>query len=97
YRNVTGVQTCALPIFGLAREIGAPARQVFAGLGLAERRVPRALLELAVHVLHEERHPAGAGFHEADAQPLELLEEAAVDRADHEIGRASCREGVGIE
>src|SRR5207244_8245433 len=46
-----------------------------ARLGLAERRVPRALLELAVHVLHEERHPARTRLHEPDAEPLELLEE----------------------
>src|SRR5215510_6359142 len=68
---------------GLAREVGAATRHVFARLGLAERRVPRALLELAVHVLHEERHPACARFHETDAQPLDLLEEPAVDAADH--------------
>src|SRR5215468_5779932 len=67
---------------GLAREVSAAASHVLARLGLAERRVPRPLLELAVHVLHEERHPAGARLHEADPQPLELLEEPAVDAAD---------------
>src|SRR5258705_12671075 len=70
-------------LLGLAREVRPAARHVLTRLGLAERRVPRALLELAVHVLHEERHPAGARLHEADAQPLELLEEPAVDAADH--------------
>src|SRR5215470_4838820 len=66
----------------LAREVRTAACHVLARLGLAERRIPRPLLELAVHVLHEERHPPGARLHEADAQALELLEEAAVDATD---------------
>src|SRR5262249_3799956 len=69
-------------LFGLAGEVRTAACHVFARFGLAERRIPWTLLELAVHVLHEERHPADARLHEADAQALELLEEAAVDATD---------------
>src|SRR6266481_2923871 len=81
-------------LLGLAREVSAAAGYILARLRLAERRIPRPLLELAVHVLHEERHPAGARLHEADAQTLELLEEPAVDAADHGdhlLGRVSPR------
>src|SRR5262249_27504914 len=72
----------------------AARRHVLARLRLAERRVPRALLELPVHVLHEERHPPGARLHESDPKALELLEEAAVDAADqgdHLLGRVRPR------
>src|SRR5262249_2430887 len=66
-----------------AREVARTACHFLARLALAGGRVPRALLELAVHVLHEERHPARARFHDPDPQALELLEEPAVDAADH--------------
>src|SRR5262245_53788311 len=78
----------------LAREVRAAARHVLARLGLAERRIPRALLELPVHVLHEERHPARARLHEPEGEALERLQTPAVDAADqraHLLGRVGPR------
>src|SRR5947207_2832722 len=40
-------------LLGLAREVSAAAGYILARLRLAERRIPRPLFELAVHVLHE--------------------------------------------
>src|SRR5207249_9279040 len=94
-RNVTGVQTCALPIF--ARELGSRHR---AAIGVTEDTDA-----LAVVVSEEtggisvvvggniRRNVDGRALKQGLLEALEVQE--AVSEPE-EIGRASCREGGGV-
>src|SRR5256886_12604692 len=78
--TVTGVQTCALPIFLFAVDL----------LAVDERAVPAAQV---AHdpALAREQHLRMMG---ADGGVIEDDLHAAGETADAEIGRASCRERV---
>src|SRR5207249_7473570 len=87
-RNVTGVQTCALPIYGVAAE---PDRDVL-GEKLAEKSVKVMDAVLALYressaVVVARTQSALHAFADADVFLLNLVAEI-----DDEIGRASCRE-----
>src|SRR3546814_6643392 len=75
---LTGVQTCALPIYRVGE--GHPARNL-----LLQEQADHLSLALGLHLL--------AGNHQeaAVASELDRLERAAEDVV--EIGSASCREG----
>src|SRR2546430_7374548 len=85
YLSLTGVQTCALPISGLAQRdaFAAPALPQLLGERFEVNPRPwvrqRDLLE---------RHPRFIRF------AADRIRVAQQDRLRHEIGRASCRERV---
>src|SRR5690606_40576897 len=92
YFHVTGVQTCALPIWGRGGRGGAAARHRRRRGGLTFSREPHLLLggraDLAVDVqpvllleLLDQLHRAGADL------PVDLGSDRLL-----QIGRASCRE-----
>src|SRR5699024_11872271 len=93
-RNVTGVQTCALPISATSA-LGTPGHSWqltsqgisdFAHKGML--RAAEAMSKTAIHLLHNEKDVAKA------------KQEFATFKADNpyicQIGRASCRERVKI-
>src|SRR5207247_3262416 len=83
---VTGVQTCALPIWVPARRLRA--RQLFERqAGFLEQRQGRLLVRVVA--LNEPEHADGMVQLPLPA-PLVLLPQS--ERARREIGRASCRE-----
>src|SRR5699024_11274092 len=92
-RNVTGVQTCALPISGASSGIGEATVRNLCGQGMAVIAVARR--EERLRPLAEE---TGCEYVTADlATPAgaEALRDAVGERplaAVVEIGRASCRE-----
>src|SRR5690606_40154919 len=77
--HVTGVQTCALPIFGFS--LGETALAAFPRVALEAPSVPTVALLRLVRLRLAPCVPAGA--------PIARLERDAV-----EIGRASCRARV---
>src|SRR5207249_7590999 len=96
-RNVTGVQTCALPISVGLEEVGGDAKLAAVGADVGERRLDGLLhhfAELAGLLEHvpvvgtTPRHPGGFDLDQIAAY---LGDGEAV-----EIGRASCRESGGM-
>src|SRR5206468_9589119 len=80
---VTGVQTCALPIY---RPDRCSSRSESSGVGL--------LQDVSPELSEREEHRSGRSVHHRDGR---VREEPADhvdgnDLANHEIGRASCRE-----
>src|SRR5690606_39992498 len=86
--HVTGVQTCALPIWCSAARVVPPRARLFAGGA-------RGIVRLVVGKTVGARAAAigrAAGGRQVDAPPRVLGAQHA--RARAEIGRASCRERV---
>src|SRR5699024_11315152 len=90
-RNVTGVQTCALPIYtaktieGLPRHVGTHA----AGVVISDRSLENIVpLQSGNGVLHLTQYTMGA------VEEIGLLK---MDFLGLKIGRASCREGKWYE
>src|SRR5207248_5473385 len=92
-RTVTGVQTCALPIYLVARRrnvLEQLLHQLVDVIGELFQHAETRLL-LAIEMLVE-RHDLGRSMFLVDDGPLQR----EVDEAGDEIGRASCRErGLG--
>src|SRR3546814_5052558 len=85
---VTGVQTCALPIFQV--EAGATLAGAFLGAGL----VDELLLYVAPVLLGESARPLFDGLH-IDAMTQRMkMQIVETRRSGEEIGSASCRERV---
>src|SRR5699024_11322393 len=90
YRNVTGVQTCALPILGLLiTEVAAMKNDTVKKL--KSMRLP-AFAEAYEKQIDQKAEYGSMSFHER----LMLLVDAEYDSRHNKIGRASCRERVEI-
>src|SRR5699024_11672799 len=88
-RNVTGVQTCALPIL---REYEIPFEYQ-----KKERLVYCDLIEHSIlHVLIAKETSSEFGYLGLDFYLLPDIESWYLDKTIPEIGRASCRERVDI-
>src|SRR5690606_40413072 len=87
--HVTGVQTCALPIFGTVTGVDAAAKEVLLEDGGSVAYDTLVLATGARHAYfgHDEWEPFAPG--------LKTLEDATTIRRRIllEIGRASCRQG----
>src|SRR5207249_5878265 len=88
-RNVTGVQTCALPIWQARREVASPAERARA----AQRRATAPAAATADPALRPMVRTAGRAM--AARAPVPRRQMAATP-ATRQIGRASCRERVEI-
>src|SRR3546814_1266152 len=82
---VTGVQTCALPIYGDIGEIAEPVPAAPANLG--ERRAVDVGVEADRNVIGGAQRAEQIG-----ALPIGLVRRADAAIVTREIGRASCRE-----
>src|SRR5699024_11357608 len=91
-RNVTGVQTCALPIFIADFDITANMLENFlkkaCGNSLFAR--PRVVICIPSGVTEVERRAVREATLKAGARQMSMIEEPMAA----EIGRASCRERV---
>src|SRR5690606_39723971 len=91
--HVTGVQTCALPIFGIAAAEDAGAQPASVADQLPpDQDVSQMAIELAGWVVAT-RDSQGYPFAVIDKQAAQILVFGADGRL-REIGRASCREGI---
>src|SRR5690606_40207719 len=89
--HVTGVQTCALPIFRIERRRIEVERLPDRWAGAAAQhaqRVQPAGREITAAVWHEPENGAGLAWR------ARVLQAARLRDAVQEIGRASCRERV---
>src|SRR5207248_5010643 len=83
-RTVTGVQTCALPIL-------APRRPVVSAVAAGA-----VLVALALPVLHLHTSESGMNALPNSAPTVGTIHKIQDAFSNGEIGRASCRERVGI-
>src|SRR5205807_8491752 len=81
YYKVTGVQTCALPIYGYLKRSARDIRGIDAGAPKCARSENSEAAGAGAQVEHAPRRPAQPG-------PQAIAEKLS----DVEIGRASCRE-----
>src|SRR5699024_11509365 len=94
-RNVTGVQTCALPIFESGQHLWnagmfvAPVRLLLRHLEVNEPELFEGVTAIA-------KARAAGDMHDAMAEIWPTLPKTSIDYAV-EIGRASCRERVGVQ
>src|SRR3546814_14335741 len=86
---VTGVQTCALPIFAAITKPGAAQQRPQRRFGVGSLAVSRGALAIDDRRIDQKRY---AALHAEVAQrPVERLRRYAVTCDMFEIGRASCR------
>src|SRR3546814_2700009 len=83
---VTGVQTCALPIFAMADETAAMRREFEQGIGWGDAK--QRLFER----IDSEVAPLREHYETLMAEPQKI--ERLLRDGARQIGRASCREGV---
>src|SRR5207248_6725149 len=94
-RTVTGVQTCALPIYQDVQAAQAGVDQAQAALQLAQVGVRETQIIAPVDGIVFDRQ-VSPGALVGPTSPIVVLIPPSLEVAVNEIGRASCRESVEV-